>query len=215
MGFALAEAARDRGARVTVVAGPTSVEPPYGVAVEPVTSALQMERAMRAAAGKADVVIMAAAVADYRPAQVSSKKLKRDGAAMTLTLTPNPDILAGLGASKPKDQQVVGFALETNDGVANARKKLAAKNADLIVLNTPDAGIGGDTNQVTLVEARSTVELPETSKREVAERILDRVLELRGTQPPALKLAKAKTKRSARTPKAKNTRAMSNAKRLQ
>lgn len=220
MGFALAEAARDRGARVTVVAGPTSIEPPFGVAVEPVTSALQMERAMRAAAGKADVVIMAAAVADYRPAQVSSKKLKRDGAAMTLTLTPNPDILAGLGASKSKDQQVVGFALETNDGVANARKKLAAKNADLIVLNTPDAGIGGDTNQVTLVEARSTVELPETSKREVAERILDRVLELRGTQPPALKLAKAaaartpkaKNTRSARTPKAKSTRAMSNAK---
>jgi phosphopantothenoylcysteine decarboxylase/phosphopantothenate--cysteine ligase len=151
-----------------------------------------MERAMRGAAGKADVVIMAAAVADYRPAKMSSQKLKRSGDAMTITLTPNPDILAGLGASKPKDQQVIGFALETNDGVANARKKLAAKNADLIVLNTPDAGIGGDTNQVTLVEARSTVELPETSKREVAERILDRVLELRGTQPPALKLAKGK-----------------------
>ena len=196
MGFALAEAARDRGATVTVVAGPTSVEAPHGVTIDPVTTALQMERAMRSAAGAADVVIMAAAVADYRPLRESGLKLKRDGAPMTITLTPNPDILAGLGASKPRGQQVVGFALETHDGVANARKKLAAKNADLLVLNTPERGIGGDSNQVTLIEARSTVELPEASKREVAERILDRVLELRGTEPPDLKLTRQGTKAS-------------------
>lgn len=190
MGFALAEAARDRGATVTVVAGPTSVEPPHGVTIEAVTTALQMERAMRSAAGAADVVIMAAAVADYRPLQESRAKLKRDAAPLTITLTPNPDILAGLGANKRRGQQMVGFALETHDGVANARLKLTAKNADLIVLNAPERGIGGDTNQVTLVEARSAVELPEASKREVAERILDRVLELRGTEPPDLKLAR-------------------------
>ncbi len=198
MGFALAEAARDRGAEVTLVAGPVSVDAPQGVTVVSVTTALQMEQAMRASATKANVVIMAAAVADYRPAKHSVQKLKRDGGPLTLTLEPNPDILAGLGAAKRAGQTVVGFALETENGVANARKKLESKKADLIVLNSPDRGIGGDTNTVTLVEARSTVELPESSKREVAERILDRVLELRGDsgRTPKLKLAKpARSKR--------------------
>jgi len=191
MGFALAEAARDRGAEVTVVAGPVSVEPPHGVTVVPVTTAMQMERALREHAAKAQVVLMAAAVADYRPSRASEQKIKRDGAALTLTLEPNPDILAGLGAARRKDQTLVGFALETQNGVANARRKLEAKRADLIVLNSPERGIGGETNVVTLVEARSVVELPEVSKREVAERILDRVLELRGDagRRPNLKLA--------------------------
>jgi phosphopantothenoylcysteine decarboxylase/phosphopantothenate--cysteine ligase len=191
MGFALAEAARARGADVTVVAGPVSVDPPHGVTIVPVTTALQMQRELREAAPKADVVIMAAAVADYRPAHVSTQKLKRDGGPLTLTLEPNPDILAGLGAVKPKGQFVVGFALETQNGIDNARKKLMDKHADLIVLNSPERGIGGDTNLVTLVEARSALELPESSKREVAERILDRVAELSGDAhaAPALKLA--------------------------
>jgi phosphopantothenoylcysteine decarboxylase / phosphopantothenate---cysteine ligase len=191
MGFALAEAARDRGADVTVVAGPVSVEPPHGVRVLPVTTAIQMERALREVAPKSDVLIMAAAVADYRPARASTHKLKRDADPLTVTFEPNPDILAGLGAAKPKGQLVVGFALETENGVENARKKLAEKHADMIVLNSPDHGIGGDTNQVTLVEARSALELPESSKREVAERILDRIAELRGDthEAPALKLA--------------------------
>lgn len=201
MGFALAEAARDRGAEVTVVAGPTSVEPPHGVHVVGVTTAVQMQRAMQAPATEADVVIMAAAVADYRPARVSTAKLKRDGSPLTVTFTPNPDILAGLGAAKPAGQVVVGFALETDDGVANARRKLAAKNADLVVLNSPERGIGGETNQVTLVERRSAVEVPETSKREVAERILDRVLELRGRTAPSLAIASAPATRRARTRK--------------
>ncbi len=193
MGMALAEAARDRGATVTVVAGPVSVEPPHGVAIVSVTTALQMERAMGTAAAKSDIIIMAAAVADYRPARVATQKLKRDGQALSVTFEANPDILAGLGAGKRKDQTVVGFALETQDGVANARLKLTAKRADLIVLNTPSDGIGGGTNVVTLVESRATVELPEASKREVAERILDRVLELRGgAAAPAIKLADGK-----------------------
>ncbi len=201
MGLALAEAARDRGAEVIVVAGPVSVDMPHGVSVVPVMTAVQMERAMAAHADKASVVIMAAAVADYRPAKLATQKLKRESASLSVPLVANPDILAGLGAAKRKGQTVVGFALETQNGVANARKKLETKHADLIVLNTPEAGIGGETNTVTLVEARSTVELPESSKREVAERILDRVLELRGdtAKSPKLKLAKpAAPRRAAR-----------------
>ena len=193
MGFALAEAARDRGAEVIVVAGPVSVDPPLGVEIVNVTTALQMERAMRERGPKATVVIMAAAVADYRPARVATQKIKRDAGPLDIKLEPNPDILAGLGAAKTKDQLVVGFALETTNGVENARKKLAEKRADLIVLNSPEQGLGGETNTDTLVEARSQVELPEASKREVAERILDRVLELRGDSGKSanLKLASA------------------------
>lgn len=195
MGFAIAEAARERGARVTLVSGPVSIEPPHGVQVERVTTALQMQRAMQAAAARADVILMAAAVADYRPARTSSQKLKRSGSDMTLALTPNPDILAGLGRARKPRQVLVGFALETDDGVSRARGKLTAKRCDLIVLNSPDAGIGTDTNRVTLVEQRSSTELPERSKREVAEAILDRVLELRAVarRPAAKRLAERAT----------------------
>jgi phosphopantothenoylcysteine decarboxylase/phosphopantothenate--cysteine ligase len=191
MGFALAEAARDRGADVTVVAGPVSIEPPHGVALVPVVTAAQMQRALQGAAEHADVVLMAAAVADYRPRQVATRKLKRTPAPLALALTPNPDILAGLGAARRAGQVIVGFALETERGVANARAKLAAKGADLIVLNSPADGIGGATNRVTLVEARTARALPKADKREVAEAILDRVLALRaGTPAPAKVVAK-------------------------
>ena len=211
MGFALAEAARDRGADVTVVAGPVSVEPPHGVTVVRVTTAVQMSRALSEHSSNADVLIMAAAVADYRPAHAATQKLKRGSGPLTVALEPNPDILAGLGASKPKTQFIIGFALETENGVENARKKLASKNADMIVLNSPERGIGGDTNQVTLVEARSLLELPESSKRDVAERILDRVAELRGDAhaAPDLKLAGklATTRRvAANQPRAKKAK---------
>lgn len=179
MGFALALAARDRGAEVTLVAGPASVEPPLGVRVVPVTTALEMQRAMRRAAAGAQVVLMAAAVADHRPRAVAREKLKRDAAPRTLALTPNPDILAGLAAKRKRGQVFVGFALETSRGPARARAKLAAKKLDLVVLNSPECAIGAETNEVTLVEAHATVRLPELSKREVAEVILDRVVELR------------------------------------
>jgi phosphopantothenoylcysteine decarboxylase/phosphopantothenate--cysteine ligase len=179
MGFALAEAARDRGADVTVVAGPVSAEPPHGVTLIPVTSGVEMQRAMNGAAAHADVVIMAAAVADYRPAAVAREKLKRSSARTTLDLVPNPDILAGLGAARVPGQVLVGFALETSNGVAHARAKLRAKGVDLVVLNAPADGIGGDTNRVTLVEAGSARALPLAGKRDVAEDILDRVIELR------------------------------------
>ena len=179
MGFALAQAARDRGAEVTLVAGPASVEPPLGVRVVPVTTALEMQRAMRRAAARAQVVLMAAAVADYRPRQAAAGKLKRDGAPRTLALTPNPDILAGLTTRRRRGQVFVGFALETSRGLARARAKLEAKRLDLVVLNSPQRAIGAETNQVTLVEARAALRLPELGKREVAEAILDREVELR------------------------------------
>lgn len=200
MGFALAEAARNRGADVTVVAGPVSVDTPHGVTIVPVTTAEQMLHAMRAQAASADVVLMAAAVADYRPAKASARKLKRGAGTLTLELAPNPDILATLGSARTPGQVLVGFALETNDGVANARGKLRAKGVDLVVLNSPADGIGGETNRATLVEARSAKALPRTSKRELAEAVLDRVEELRAASAAAGKKAAAKPKPAAKRP---------------
>jgi phosphopantothenoylcysteine decarboxylase/phosphopantothenate--cysteine ligase len=179
MGFALADAARDRGADVTVVAGPVSVPTPYGVSVVPVVTADEMQRAMTAHARSADVILMAAAVADYRPAKAQREKMKRGAGAIAIALEPNPDILAGLGAKRRPGQVLVGFALETRDGLKNARAKLKKKGVDLVALNSPESGIGGDTNQVTLVTAKGHQALPVLSKREVAERLLDAVLALR------------------------------------
>jgi phosphopantothenoylcysteine decarboxylase/phosphopantothenate--cysteine ligase len=203
MGFALAEAARDRGAAVELVAGPASVEPPDGVTLTRVTTAAEMERAVLAAASRADVVLMAAAISDYRPARIAREKLKRAGTPLTLTLEPNPDILAQVGAARRKGQLLVGFALETSRGIPRARAKLESKRLDLVALNSPAEGIGTDTNRVTLVEPRSETRLPSLTKREVAEHILDRVIELRskmtrGAQPP--KAAPATPVRSAPAP---------------
>src|SRR5438093_923665 len=178
MGFALAEAARDRGANVTLVAGAASLQPPAGVKLARVGTAREMEQALVEAAREADVVLMAAAVADYRPAQPSREKIPRREGALTLTLEPSSDILALLSAARRKGQVLVGFALETSRGVERARAKLRAKGVDLVVLNSPAEGIGGDTNRVTLVEARSEKKLPLMSKREVAEHVLERVIEL-------------------------------------
>ncbi|MGH7730847.1 MAG: bifunctional phosphopantothenoylcysteine decarboxylase/phosphopantothenate--cysteine ligase CoaBC [Candidatus Eiseniibacteriota bacterium] len=202
MGFALAEAARDRGATVTLVAGVTSVEPPAGVTCVPVATAAEMEKAMQAHAARADLVLMVAAVADYRPARPAATKMKRGTGTLRLELLPNPDILAGLAARRRPGQTFVGFALETSRGVANARAKLRAKGLDLVVLNSPRAGIGGETNQVTLVEAGRTRALPVLPKREVAEHVLERALELR-----AATRRSAKAKRpSIRPPAAKRAR---------
>jgi len=180
MGVALAEAARDRGADVTLVAGPMSVAPPHGVAVVPVTTVEQMLQAVLAASPQADVVIAAAAVADYRPAKVRTEKIKRGEGAISMALEPNPDVLAAAAAGRRAGQIFVGFALETSRGLANARIKLAKKALDLVVLNAPSAALGGETNVATLVERRGAKKLPKQSKREVAEAILDRVSVLRG-----------------------------------
>lgn len=211
-GVALAEAARDRGAEVVFVTGPASVDPPLGVKVEHVRTALEMDRVMTRASGDADIVLMSAAVADYRPELPSVRKLKRTSDETTIRLVANPDILASLGAERRPGQTLVGFALETHDGIRHARAKLEAKHIDLIVLNAPADGIGRETNKATLVERGRREALPEMPKREVAERILDRVLEMRAEakarkaakpakaaksspKQPARKAAKARTKR--------------------
>ena len=183
-GCALAQAARDRGARVTLVAGPMDVEPPGGIEVVRVTTALDMQQALTKAARQADVVVMAAAVADYRPARPRPGKIERGSGTVSLELAPNPDLLAGLAVERRPGQVLVGFALETGGGTARARRKLAAKGVDLMVLNTPAAGLGGDTNRVALVEPRGVRRLPVMSKLEVADAIFERVLELRAQRSP-------------------------------
>src|SRR5262245_48504833 len=179
MGIALAAAARDRGAHTTLVAGAMSVEPPLGVEVVAVRTAAEMGAALERQAARADVILMAAAVSDFRPARAVKEKIKRGSGALTLDLEPNPDLLAGLGARRRAGQVLVGFALETSSGVARARGKLAEKGVDLMVLNHPRDALGKDTNRATLVEAKGQRALPELSKREVADAVLDRVLELR------------------------------------
>ena len=182
MGFALAEAARDRGATVTLVAGAASVAPPERLEVVRVSTAADMERAMVSAAATADVVLMAAAVSDYRTARVAREKIAKTSDPLTLHLEPNPDILAQIGKARRPGQVLVGWALEDKADTARARAKLEAKGLDLIVLNTVKEGIGGETNRVILVEARTRKELPLLTKREVAEHILERVIELRGSR---------------------------------
>lgn len=175
MGFAIAEAARDRGADVTLVTGPVTLPIPARVHAIPVESALEMRDAMLTAASGADLVVMTAAVADYRAADVATEKRAKTTDEVTLTLVKNPDILATLGADKGT-RVLVGFAMETHAGVERAASKARAKNADLIVLNYPtkkSSGFGGDYNEVTFVWGDGSAEaLPRLTKREVADRIL-------------------------------------------
>lgn len=177
MGYWLAEVARNRGARVTLVSGPSERNPPCGVEVVRVTTAAEMKRAVDAASRKSDAVIMAAAVADYRPVRVSRTKLSRSAEGLEMRLEATPDILEGV--PRRAGRVIVGFALETEDGVPRAKRKLREKGCDLIILNDPTqpgSEFGGDTNQVAVIDARGRVErMPIASKREVAEHILDRV----------------------------------------
>lgn len=183
MGFALAEAARDRGAEVTLVKGSTTAKVPSGVRVVEAESAADLLRAMKKEAGRQDIVIQAAAVADYRPATFSKTKIKKKaGEALTVTLEENPDIAKAVGTMKKKGQILAGFAAETDHVVKHAKEKLAAKNLDLIVANDvtrPGAGFNTDTNIVTLITADRTEDLPIMTKRAAAEIILDRILEIR------------------------------------
>lgn len=178
MGFALAAAAARRGARVVLVHGPVDLAVPYGVEAVPVVTSEEMRRAVLAAREGAYAVFMAAAVADYVPVR-SPAKIKKSGAAMTLTLEEGPDILSELGRSRG-GEILVGFAAETDDLLENARKKLEAKNADFIVANDVSGegvGLDADRNSVTVLgRDGSRTEVPEASKGEIAEAILDRVL---------------------------------------
>jgi phosphopantothenoylcysteine decarboxylase/phosphopantothenate--cysteine ligase len=181
MGYALAEAARDRGAQVTLVSAPSFLTKPIGMDVVSVGTAQEMYEAVKKAVTKADALIMAAAVADYRPKKVSKSKIKRERASnLTLELERTPDIL---GEVKGKFLKV-GFAAESEDLVANARKKLQEKRLDLIIANDITAkvsGIGADTNQVVIIDRKGKIEeLPLLPKREVADRILDRVAQFLG-----------------------------------
>jgi phosphopantothenoylcysteine decarboxylase/phosphopantothenate--cysteine ligase len=182
MGYALAEAALRRGARTILVSGPTDLPVPEGAEWIPVRSTEEMRVAVNERASNATVIVMAAAVADYRPAAVMAQKIKRAEKGLTLELEPTPDILAELGRSKG-NQILVGFAAETDRMSENARAKLNSKGADMIVANDvtqEGAGFDADTNIVTLFlrDARE-IPLPKMTKFEVANRILDQVLLLR------------------------------------
>jgi phosphopantothenoylcysteine decarboxylase/phosphopantothenate--cysteine ligase len=179
MGVALAAAAWRRGAEVTLVAGPLQVATPEGVRVVPVETTADMQQSVAAELPAADVLVMAAAPADFRPAEVAGEKIKRGDGARTIALEPTPDILASTRAQRRPGAVVVGFALETTDAEANARRKLAAKELDLVVLNDanePGAGFGVDTNRVTIFGRDGTREaLAVMPKVAVADAILDRV----------------------------------------
>lgn len=182
MGFALANAAAQRGASVTLVSGPVHLRTPRNVKRIDVHKAEEMQKAMDKEFQTADCVLMAAAVGDYAAETPSQQKLKREGKEqLSLQLKANPDILKNLGGRKKK-QVMVGFALETENEVAHARKKLAAKNLDLIILNNPNvegAGFDADTNVVTLISSDGMQErLPKNSKFNIAHQILDRVVPL-------------------------------------
>jgi phosphopantothenoylcysteine decarboxylase/phosphopantothenate--cysteine ligase len=189
MGFALAAEARRRGAHVTLVVGPTRLDPPPAGDLVRVRSAAEMHAAVMSAAAGADVVIMAAAVADYTPADPSDRKVAKTSGPVTLTLERTRDILAELGRMPSRaagTPVLVGFAAETGDAVSKAREKRARKNADLIVANDvsrADAGFDVETNAVTIVGADGDHPVPVQSKARVAAVILDRVEELVRTRP--------------------------------
>ena len=176
MGYAVARAASRRGADVTLVTGPTELPPPRFCTVVPVTSAAEMFEAVTTRSREMDVIVKAAAVADYTPAQVAGDKIKKSDADLTLPLTRTQDILGWLGAHKRPGQFLCGFSMETRDMLENSRKKLQKKNLDLIAANNvkvPGAGFAGDTNVLTLIAPDFEEELPLLSKDAAAHRLLD------------------------------------------
>jgi phosphopantothenoylcysteine decarboxylase/phosphopantothenate--cysteine ligase len=181
MGYALAEAAQSRGAKVILVSGPAALHPPAHCEVVKVVTAGEMREAVLERMGEATMVVKAAAVADYRPIAVSEQKLKRTG-PMMLELAPTEDILAEVVRRRRPGQLIVGFAAETENRMENGRAKLLRKGADAIVVNDVTAdgvGIEADTNAATFLTATTSIELAEMPKRQLADRILDEILALR------------------------------------
>lgn len=179
-GFALAEAARDRGANVTLVTGPVALEDPEGVETLRVKTACEMFEAVDAKFDESDIAVFTAAVSDFRPAEPASRKLKKgtdDESLKTIVLVENPDILATMASRKRAGQVVVGFAAETDDVEANARKKLESKKADYIVANYVGDGkaFGTEKNEVMLVSSASCEKLPLMAKDDMAHALLDRI----------------------------------------
>lgn len=181
MGYAIAQAAALRGAQVTLVSGPVSLTPPAGVDLIPINSARDLFEAVTAISAQQDIIIKAAAVADYRPATVSDEKIKKADNDLSLSLERTEDTLQYLGSHKPQGQILCGFAMETSDLENKARGKLKKKNLDMIVANNvkvAGAGFGTDTNVVTFITADSTQQLEIMSKEMVAMKLLDRLLTL-------------------------------------
>jgi phosphopantothenoylcysteine decarboxylase/phosphopantothenate--cysteine ligase len=199
MGFAIAAEAARRGALVTLVAGPTAVDAPEGVDVVRVRSAAEMHRTVLAVADGLDVVVMAAAVADYAPVDRAPDKIVKEGDTLTLVLRRTPDILADLGKrrlAKGEGPVLVGFAAETTDVRARATAKREAKHIDMIVANDVsrnDSGFDVDTNAVTIVDAEGADDLPLQSKARVAGQLLDRLERLLQTRPPVTPAAAGRT----------------------
>ncbi|MEO8554221.1 MAG: bifunctional phosphopantothenoylcysteine decarboxylase/phosphopantothenate--cysteine ligase CoaBC [Kofleriaceae bacterium] len=205
MGAAIAAAAQRRGADVRLIFGPSGIAPPLGVTTSHVESAAQLQWALTSAVKDADVVVMTAAVADYRPAKVADQKIKRGAnKTMQIDLVANPDLLAELGAKRKGTRPLlVGFAAETHDVVANAQAKLIAKKVDLVVANDvaePGSGFAVDTNHVQLVDADGVTDVTPGPKAEVAHRILDRIISLRPRGPAP------GTSRTARGPRPGSSR---------
>lgn len=182
MGYAIAAQAMRRGANVTLVSGQVNIVPPIGVDVIPIVSAADMAQAVKEKAAGQDIIIKAAAVADYRPADVANEKVKKKDDSLSIALERTEDILAYLGAHRQEGQFLCGFSMETEHMLENSRAKLEKKNIDMIVANNlkqQGAGFGTDTNVVTFLTKEETVELPIMSKEEVADALLDYIIEHR------------------------------------
>ena len=182
MGYAIAAAARDAGAEVTLVTGPTALTPPAGVRTFPIESADDLKDAVLAQLPRADVVVMAAAVADYRPIETSTKKLKKKdlGTEMTLRMTENPDVLTAIMAARRPGTIVIGFKAETGEATAEAGRMLREKKLDLVVANDvtdPRSGFGSDEDRVAFVSADGVEQLPVLAKTEVARRLVAKLAE--------------------------------------
>lgn len=181
MGYAVAEAAKARGAEVTLIAGPTALAQPADVELVKIETTQDLYREMLARSQRYDIVVQAAAPSDYRFASHSDQKVKKSDQALTLDLVPNPDVAKAVGEQKTKTQVLVGFAAETENILENARRKLQSKNLDIVVANdvtAEGAGFGADTNIAVLLLRDQEISLEKMSKRELADRILNEALEM-------------------------------------
>ena len=179
MGYAIAKAAMLRGADVTLVSGRTSIEPPMFVKLVPVVTARDMYEAVTSVSNEQDIIIKAAAVADYRPSRISEEKVKKSDGQMSIELERTDDILKFLGEHKRHGQFLCGFSMETQNVIDNSRAKLAKKNLDMVAANNvkvEGAGFQGDTNVLTLITQDEEISLPLMSKEDAAFRILDKIL---------------------------------------
>lgn len=178
MGYAIAKIAAARGAQVTLISGPASINPPKNAKTVKITSAKEMFEAVKENSPDSDIIIKSAAVADFRPKNVSAEKIKKTGNELSIELERTDDILAFLGKNKKPGQILCGFSMETQSLIENSKKKLSAKNLDLIIANnlkTPGAGFQADTNQATIISKDFQKELPLMQKEELASRILDEI----------------------------------------